>query len=113
MSVLWVLGLTARLDRVKCQQALHHLSLSCTLSLKGTIAIEPLFHLSADESSLTIGLNREWPRRDKASEAGEAERRATPDWAVRTKPLAFAADAAPMEFGSGFQKLAGDVGGRC
>ena len=27
-------------------------------------------------------------------EGGEAGRRVTPDWAVRTKPLAFAADAA-------------------
>ena len=66
-----------------------------------------------DRSSLTIGLNREWPGATRLQEQNEAERRATPDWAVRTKPLAFAADAAPMEFGSGFQKFEGDVGGRC
>ncbi|MGH9674381.1 MAG: hypothetical protein ACRD44_14470, partial [Bryobacteraceae bacterium] len=48
--------------------------------------------LLADNDRTQSGVTR----RDKAQERDAAERRVTPDWAVRTKPLAFAADAAGM-----------------
>ena len=55
-------------------------------------------HQRVIDHSLTIGLNREQPGAKNVRVRGEAERRVTPDWAVRTKPLAFAADAAAMDF---------------